>query len=177
VKGNNPANNPGNSSGNSELWYVDSGCSRHMTDEKSNFLSLTASEGGSVAFGNGKSGTIVGIGIGELLSHFIDNVCLVDGLKHNLLSVSQLYDEDNLIVFSPKRCLVININIGDIVLRGKRHKNVYQVCISSLLQNNLTCLSALNNDVMLWHKRLCHASLSVFEQIGFQRSSRRLTFN
>ena len=41
-----------------------------------------------MAFGNGKSGTIVGIGIGELLSHFIDNVCLVDGLKHNLLSVS-----------------------------------------------------------------------------------------
>jgi len=32
-----------------------------MTDEKSNFLSLVAPDGGSVAFENGKSGTIIGI--------------------------------------------------------------------------------------------------------------------
>ena len=55
-------NSPGNNPGNSQLWYVDSGCSRHMTGEKFNFLSLKAAQGGSVAFGNGKSGTIVGIG-------------------------------------------------------------------------------------------------------------------
>ena len=61
-----------------------------MTGKKSNFLSLTASDGGSVAFGNGKSGTIVGIGkIGESLPHSIDNVYLVDGLRHDFLSVSQ----------------------------------------------------------------------------------------
>jgi len=51
-----------------------------MTDEKSNFLSLVASNEGSVAFGNDKSRTIVGIGkIGESLSHSIDGVYLVDG--------------------------------------------------------------------------------------------------
>ena len=61
-----------------------------MTGEKSNFLSLAASDGGSVTFGNSKSGSIVSIGkIGELLSYSIDNVYLVDGLQHNLLSVSQ----------------------------------------------------------------------------------------
>jgi len=57
--------------------------------EKSNFLSLVASDGGSVAFENSKSGTIVGIGkIDGSLPHSIDNVYLVDGLQHNLLSVS-----------------------------------------------------------------------------------------
>jgi len=82
-----------------------------MTGEKSNFLSLTAAEGGIVAFRNGKSGTIVGIGkIGELLSHSIDSVYLVDGLKHDLLSVFQLCDKDNLVVFSRTRCLVVNMN-------------------------------------------------------------------
>ena len=74
MRGNNLANSPGNTLGNSlgntpvndlgdnQLWYVDSECSRHMTSEKSNFLSLTAAEGGSVTFGNSKSGTIIGIG-------------------------------------------------------------------------------------------------------------------
>ena len=51
------------------------------------------------------------------------------------------------------------------MLRGKRHKNVYKVCISSLPQNKLTCLSALNDDIMLWHKRLGHASLSLLNKL------------
>jgi len=56
------------------------------------------------------------------------------------------------------------LNTGDVVLRGKQYKNVYKVCISSLLKNKLTCLSALNDDIMLWHKRLGHASLSLLNK-------------
>ena len=42
---------------------------------------MTAFDGGRVAFGNGKSGKIVGVSkIGKSLSHSIDNVYLVDGL-------------------------------------------------------------------------------------------------
>jgi len=91
-----------------------------MTGEKSNFLSLTATQGGSVAFSNGKSGTIIGVGkIGEYLFHSIDGVYLVDGLEHNLLSVSQLCDKDNLVVFCSNRCMVVNMNTRDVVLRRK----------------------------------------------------------
>jgi len=32
-------------------------------------------------------------------------------------------------------------------------------------QNNLTCLNALNDDVMLWHKRLGHASLPLLNKL------------
>jgi len=119
ITANSPANNLENSlgnslrnnPGNSQLWYVDIGCSRHVTGEKFNFLSLTAARGGSVALGNDKSGTIVGIGkIGESLSHSIDGVYLVDGLRHNLLSVSQLCDKENLVLFTSNRCLVVNMD-------------------------------------------------------------------
>ena len=68
-------------------------------------------------------------------------------------------------MFSPTRCLVVNMNIGDVVLRGKRHKNIYKVCITSLPQNKLTCLSALNYDIMLWHKRLGYVSLSLLNKL------------
>ena len=92
---NNTANMPVDCSetrtGHNQFWSVDSGCSRHMKGEKVNFLSLAATQGRSVAFGNGKSRSIVGIGkIGESVSHSIEDVYLVDGLKHNLLSVTQL---------------------------------------------------------------------------------------
>ena len=68
--------------GGNRLWYLDSGCLRHMMGDKSNFPSLTAFDGGRVAFGNGKSRKIIGVGkIGKLLSHSIDNVYLVDELQ------------------------------------------------------------------------------------------------
>jgi len=123
-----------------------------MIGDKSNFLSLTAFDGGRVAFENGKSETIVGVDkIGKSLSHSINNVYLVDGLQHNLLSVSQLCDKGNHVGFSSDQCLITNIKSREVVLRGKRHNNVYKACVLSLLQNHVTCLSVLNNDVMLWH--------------------------
>jgi len=36
--------------GDNQLWYLNSGCSRHMTGDKSNFLSLTTFEGGRVSY-------------------------------------------------------------------------------------------------------------------------------
>jgi len=115
--------------------------------------------------GNGKSRKTIGIGkIGKSLFHTIDNVYLVDGLQHNLLSVSQLCDKGNHVGFSLDQCLITNIKSGDALLR-KRYNNVYKACVFSFPQNHLTCLSALNNDVILWHKRLGHASLSLLNKL------------
>jgi len=86
-----------------------------------------------VAFGNGKSGKIIGVGkIGKSLSHSIDNMYLINGLQHNLLSLSQLCDRGNHVEFSSDQCLIANVNSGSVVLRGKRHNNVYKVCVLSL---------------------------------------------
>ena len=88
---NSPTNRPVDCSeprtGHNQFWFVDSGCSRHMTGEKANFLSLAATQGGNVAFSNGKLGTIIDVGkIGESLSNSIEDVYLVDGLKPNCVT-------------------------------------------------------------------------------------------
>ena len=70
-------------------WYLDSGCSRHMTGEMSMFLTLTMKEGGTVGFGGNQTGKIIGIGTIDNSSISINNVWFVDGLRHNLLSISQ----------------------------------------------------------------------------------------
>ena len=70
-------------------WYMDNGCSGHMTDEKNLFLDFTPKDGGSVMFGDNAKGKVVGRGIvKQPHSTTIRNVLLVDGLKHNLLSIS-----------------------------------------------------------------------------------------
>lgn len=44
----------------SSTWLLDSGCSRHMTEDRSLFLSLNAYNGGSVTFGNNEKDKIAG---------------------------------------------------------------------------------------------------------------------
>ena len=64
---------------------MDSGCSRHMTGDESKFAFLTRRKGGYVNFGDNGKGRIIGHGsIGNKSSSLIENVLLVDGLKHNL---------------------------------------------------------------------------------------------
>ncbi|RVW63018.1 hypothetical protein CK203_062906 [Vitis vinifera] len=75
-------------------WFLDSGCSRHVTGDEFNFVFLTKKNGGYVTFGDNAKGRIIGQGnIGNGTSSLIDSVLLVDGLKHNLLSISQLCDK------------------------------------------------------------------------------------
>ncbi|XP_070019895.1 uncharacterized protein [Nicotiana sylvestris] len=81
--------------GMSQIWYMDSGCSKHMTGNKDQFLSLEDLKGGNVSFGNGNKCEIIGVGkVGKTDSHSIENVYLIDGLKYSLISVSQLCDRD-----------------------------------------------------------------------------------
>ena len=58
--------------------------------------------------------------------------------------------------------MITNIKSGDVVLRGKQHHNMYKACVLSFPQNYL---SALDDNVMLWHKRLGHTSLSLLNKL------------
>ena len=66
------------------LWYLDSGCSRHMTGNKGLFKTLFEGNIGTVTFGDGSKFVIRGIGTMDILGLPV----FVDGLKANLLSIS-----------------------------------------------------------------------------------------
>lgn len=46
----------------SHLWYLNSGCSRHMKGDKSLFTSIEMCDGGIVQFGDGVNSRIIGRG-------------------------------------------------------------------------------------------------------------------
>ncbi|XP_070049192.1 uncharacterized protein [Nicotiana tomentosiformis] len=54
---------------------------------------------------------------------------------------------------------------GRIGYQGKRVNNIYIIDLSTLSENELTCLSVLDSDPFLWHKRLGHASLSQLNKL------------
>ena len=89
---------------NSYLWYLDSGCSRHMTGDKSLFKSLKEKEDSYVMFEDGSHSQVLGNGtIGILGLPLLTDVISIKGLKPNLLSITQICDEDFLVQFSKKR--------------------------------------------------------------------------
>ena len=78
-----------------------------MTGDKSKFLNLTLKEGGFVKYGDNNRGKIIGIGdVGDESTAVIKNVLYVEGLKHNLLSISQLCDKGFQVSFSSQSCII-----------------------------------------------------------------------
>jgi hypothetical protein len=75
-------------------WFIDSGCSSHMTGDQSKFVSLKK-KGGNVAFGDDSSTKILEKGTINLGSENVKEgkFLLVEDLKHNLLSVNKICDQ------------------------------------------------------------------------------------
>ena len=64
-----------------------------MTRDESKFAFLIKRNGGYVTVGDNAQGRIIGQGnIGNDTFSLIESVLLVDGLKHNILSINQLCD-------------------------------------------------------------------------------------
>ena len=84
------------------LWYLDSGCSKHMTGDSTQLINIKWKSAGYVTYGDNNRGKILGVGeIGGNGKVIIKDVLLVKGLKHSLLSISQLCDKGYKITFEP----------------------------------------------------------------------------
>jgi hypothetical protein len=97
-------------------WLMDSGCSRHMTGDKKWFSSLTSlSHKGYATFGDNNKGKVFGTGVIKVNNNFtLNDVTLVDKLRYNLLSVSQLVDADLDVLFHKFGSKVLD-SLGDLV--------------------------------------------------------------
>ena len=64
----------------------------------------------------------------------IENVYLVDKLKYNLLSISQLYDKGYKINFKIDKCFIINRSNNNVIYTNIRSTNVYIINVISLVK-------------------------------------------
>ncbi|XP_019164471.1 PREDICTED: uncharacterized protein LOC109160643 [Ipomoea nil] len=115
-------------------WYFDNGCSRHMTGNVKCLMSIHPSSG-SVTYGDGQKGKIVGNGTLNVpgLPH-LDEVLLVRGLKANLISISQLCDQNWNVCFN-RDCCRVSDKADQVVMEGTRSSdNCY------VLTNKTACL-------------------------------------
>ena len=107
--------------GKKRTWYLDSDYSRHMIGDKKASITLRMKEGGMVTFEDDGKGHIIGIGKIQITPQtYLENVLYVLGLKHNLISISQLCDRGYKVSFQSSLCIVTNLsNYSTIFIRNR----------------------------------------------------------
>ncbi|XP_043710262.1 glutamate receptor 2.7-like [Telopea speciosissima] len=156
--------------GDSTPWILDSGCSSHMIGDKKRFEKLETYAGGSVKFGNNDGAKIVGKGTISLNNEKMQSqdVLYVEGLKHNLLSISQICDRGHEVVFNSQGCEIRRTSTGKLMATGKRTSgNLYT--LTETVKD--TCMVSMEEETWLWHRRLGHIRFNSLGKISSKPSN------
>ena len=117
-----------------------------MTGDKVMFSTISPKDAVYVTFGDNVKRKIVREGkVGKSANPTIDDMLIVNGIKHNLLSINQFCDKNYKVVFEPNRCVVYNDNECALFV-GSRHNNKYVVDLFDSKSFNEKCLVSVNDD-------------------------------
>ena len=91
----------------------------------------------------------------------------MDGLKHNLLSVSQLCDKGNSVTINYEARVVTNKKDNKVVLTRVRKGNVYLADFNSSNANSITFIfnKASQDESWLWHKKLSYLNFKTMNEL------------
>ncbi|GJT47546.1 retrovirus-related pol polyprotein from transposon TNT 1-94 [Tanacetum coccineum] len=135
------------------LWYLDYGCSKHMTGNRSQLMNFVSKFLGIVRFGNDHIARIMGYGD---------------------------YQQGNVTISRKNTCFIRNLEGVDLV-SGSRDINLYTLSLNDMLKTSLICLlsKALKTKRWLWHRRLSHLNFGTLNKLakdGLARGIPRLKF-
>ncbi|GJY30123.1 retrovirus-related pol polyprotein from transposon TNT 1-94, partial [Tanacetum coccineum] len=113
--------------------------------------------GPKVVFRDSSSGDTEGYGSVNYNGITFTRVAYVNGLKHNLISISQLCDANIKVLFTKTQGTIFNQN-DEVGLIAPRRRDVYIIEMSSYnKERNISFFAKASPSVnWLWHKRLSH---------------------
>nr|GEV44774.1 hypothetical protein [Tanacetum cinerariifolium] len=120
------------------IWYLDSGCSKHMTRYRSRLMNFVKKFIGTVRFGNDHFGAIMGYGDYVIGDNVMSRIYYVERLRHNLF------------------------------LLGSRGSNLYTISIEDMMKSSSICLfsTSSKNKSWLWHQRLNHLNFGTINDLA-----------
>nr|GEW14611.1 integrase, catalytic region, zinc finger, CCHC-type, peptidase aspartic, catalytic [Tanacetum cinerariifolium] len=151
------------------LWYLDSGCSKYMTGQRSQLINFVSKFMGIVRFRNDHVVAIRGYEDYQIRNIMISQVYYVEGLGHNLFSVGEFCDSDLKVAFCKHTCFVRDMEGVDL-LKGSRGSNLYTLSLEEMMLSSLFCLlsKASKTKSWLWHRRLSHLNFGYINELAKQ---------
>nr|GEU36792.1 hypothetical protein [Tanacetum cinerariifolium] len=122
------------------LWYLDSGCSKHMVEDRSRLWNFLKNFNGTVRFENDHFGAIMGYGD---------------------------YVLDLKVTFRKHPCYVRDVNSVDLI-KGNHGTNLYTIFVEDMMKSSPICLlsKTLKNKSWLWHRRLNHLNFGTINDLA-----------
>ena len=142
-----------------DTWYINSGCSNHMTVNENIFCDIGTSVKSQVRMGNGA--LVEAKGKGTIIvetkkgTRYIQDVLLVPSLEQSLLSVGQMMENGYSLHFAGDSCTIYD----------KRNKSLEITVVKMKKNRNFpiqwryaggTAMKAQVDDSWLWHQRFGH---------------------
>jgi len=142
-------------------WYFDSGASNHVTHQTEKFKDIAEHHGkNSLIVGSGEKLQIVATGSTKLNSLNLHDVLYVPNITKNLLSVSKLTVDNNILVeFDASCCFMKDKITGKTILKGKLKDGLYQ--LSRTKRDSCAYVFVKES----WHRRLGHPNNIVLDRV------------
>jgi transposase InsO family protein len=140
------------------VWYLDSGCSNHMTGQKEPFINIDSSFSSKVKLGNGEHVEVKGKGtIGVTTKHgrkVIHDTLYVPELDENLLSIGQLLEHGYSLNFENRECRIFDSKRRSVAVVKMTSNRSFPLSFN--YEKNVSMMAREENDSCLWHRRLGH---------------------
>ncbi|KAI0493130.1 hypothetical protein KFK09_027406 [Dendrobium nobile] len=163
-------------------WYLDSGASSHMTNDAENLAQSTTYSGSDGVFiGDGRNIPIAHSGTGILPTPtrklFLSNLLHVPDISHNLISISNLVQDNNIsVTFDPMGFVFKDLTTNQPILRGPCSSGLYRIAPPSTTTSSPSAFQASNNSQLHWHDRLGHPNSRKLHQIAQSNPTLRILF-
>ncbi|KAI5334598.1 hypothetical protein L3X38_024731 [Prunus dulcis] len=147
-----------------EIWYLDSGCSNHMTGKEDLLVDININVTAKVEMGTGQLVDVTGKGTlvveNKEGKRYIKEIMLVPGLKKNLLSVGQMIEHGYYLVFGDHKVEIYNDSshsnlVAKVQMRGNR-----SFPLKLQAEMHLAYIASVDHSTELWHRRFGHLNMS-----------------
>ncbi len=149
----------------SQSWILDSGCSTHLTFDRSAFISYKTLKPRGIDLGANSSAMIIGCGDvslllsvgGKLRKCVIRNVQHVPDLRYQLLSISTMAKQGIFTLFDSSGARLVKDLTNQLVATGSLRANgLYELNVHTAKRKQKE--AALVASLSTWHERLGHVS-------------------
>ncbi|PRQ17740.1 putative RNA-directed DNA polymerase [Rosa chinensis] len=161
-----------NNSKMEEVWFLDSGCSNHMSGNKKWFIDLNEQFRQSVKLGNNSKMAVMGKGNVRLqangVTQVFTDVYYIPELKNNLLSIGQLQEKGVAILIQNGMCQIYHPRKG-LIMQTKMSANRMFVILANMLPQASACFQTVSEDnTHLWHCRYGHLSFKGLKTLQYR---------
>ncbi|KAI5314278.1 hypothetical protein L3X38_043454 [Prunus dulcis] len=147
-----------------EIWYLDSGCSNHMTEKEDLLVDIDRKVTAKVEMGTGQLVEVTGKGTivveTKAGKRHIKEIMLVPGLKENLLSVGQMIEHGYYLVFGDHKVEIYNDSSHTNLVAKVQMKGNRSFPLKLQAEVHFAYIASVDHSTDLLHRRFGHLNMS-----------------